>query len=428
MARFLLIWICTLLGLTACVVALTVSVDPYGILGMPPVKGLTGEKVAAADWPRLAKPYLVEAVNPLTLVVGSSTVDIGIDPDSAAWPAADRPVFNLGIDGAGPATQLHFLEHAFVRSNPKLLLIGLSFEDSFVFPPARVLAAAASQFSYEPRLRVRSDGQPNPGYGHAYLLDLAFATLSFQALQDSITTLLHQNDPSSGSMTRLGQNSGGQFVRWARNEGFYALVMDKDRAKAPQLLQWAQHSQTQVEPVGAMVRFARAHGAKVVVFIVPSYVDKLEILRQAGLTARMQKWEAEVAATVEQAASGGEAVPLWDFSGYSRYTTEPLPAAGDTHTAMQWTWEPSHFRPALGDLMLQRMLTGGGPEDLGVLITNATLPAQQAAFNRQQEKWVASHPADVGRIAAVMAAAAQVACPDNPTRCVPTPIQPLASQ
>ena len=430
MVRFLLIWLCALTGLVACVVGLNVFVDPYGILNTPSVAGLTEQKVAAADWPRLAKPYRIEAVHPASLVLGSSNVDVGINPSSDAWPAKDRPVFNLAIDGASPDVQLDFLKHAFVRSSPKLVLIGLSFEDSFEFPSTgRALSATvASQFSYQSRLRVMPDGQPNPSYDHAHLLDLVFATLSFQALSDSISTLLNQNDPGATYQTNLGQNNGGKFGRWARNEGFYSLVMDKDRDKAPQFIRWAKSRQTQVKPVGEAVHFAQAHGARVVVFIMPGYVDKLELFRQAGLTGRFLEWKAEVAATVAQAALGGEPVSLWDFSGYSQYTTEPLPGPGDTKTVMQWTWEPIHFRPALGELLVRRMLGTGGPDDLGQLVTANTLQAQQAEFLQQQEKWVASHPADVARLAEVMASAAQAVCPSSPSQCLPVRPMPLASQ
>ena len=63
------------------------------------------KKTQAVDESRLAKPYMVERVQPTTLLLGSSRVEVGFDPNSAGWPASMRPVFNLGMPGSGPYEQ-----------------------------------------------------------------------------------------------------------------------------------------------------------------------------------------------------------------------------------------------------------------------------------------------------------------------------------
>lgn len=80
-ARYLAIWAATLATLLIVNIALCVFADPYAILGTPPIAGLTARKPAAAAWPRLSKPTLVARVQPTTLIIGSSTTDIGFDPD-----------------------------------------------------------------------------------------------------------------------------------------------------------------------------------------------------------------------------------------------------------------------------------------------------------------------------------------------------------
>lgn len=244
----------------------------------------------------------------------------------------------------------------------------------------------------------------------AWLADMTFATLSIQALTDSISTLLRQDKPLDTYQTRQGFNTGGKFLRWAQTEGPYALFMDKDRMKAPDLLRWSLHPMLDINPVGDMIRLAQSQGSRIIVFVVPNHVDEVEIQRQTGIAPQVLAWKAALAAIVEQAALPGQPVPLWDFTGFSRYTTEPLPGPGVTAAQMQWSWEPIHFKPALGDLMIQRMLTDGGPADLGALITSANLPERAAAFDEAQRDWVAAHPADVARIAAVVDSAARMIC------------------
>ena len=414
MPRFLAIWLAATLVLAAAVLALNVAVDPYGILGTPRIPGLTADKLSAADRPRLTKPYLVEQTGPAgpwsTLVMGASNADVGFDPNSQAWPAETRPVFNLAIDGADTDVQARFLQHALATNRPKLVLIGLSLEDAMIYPVTRRLSAAAStQYVFESRLRVRPDGSPNPDHARARLEDFGFATFSTQALTDSLATLIRQNDPERTHETAEGFNTAGSFARWVRTEGSYSLVMNKDRERTPQLLSWSFDARTQMAGIASMIRDSRAKGARVIVFMMPGYVDQLEIMRQTGITPLFERWKQDVARTVEQQA-GAEPIPLWDFSGYGPYTTEPLPGPGDTKTPLRWFWEFVHFRAALGDLMVRRMLGAGGPPDLGETVTTASLPARFAAYARAQQDWVASHPADVARIAQVVDAAAHQVC------------------
>jgi hypothetical protein len=375
----------------------------------------------------LTKPYLVERQDWSTLVLGASNADIGFDPQSPAWPDTARPVFNLAIDGSGPTTQARFLQHALETRRPKIVLIGVALEDAMVFPARRVSAAVSALAAYEPRLRTAADGTANPGLAQARLEDLAFATFSTQALADSLTTLLHQGDPERTRQTAEGRNSAGNFSRWLRTEGSYSLVMAKDRDRTPQMLSWAFEPRTTVSGVADMIRISRAHGAQPIVFIMPSYVDQLELLRQTGLTPLFEAWKQDLARTVEIAA-GAEAVPLWDFTGYSPYTTEPLSGPGDTTRPLHWFWEFVHFRVALGDLMVRRMLAADGPADLGTRITTATLPAHFAAFADAQNAWMAAHPDDVRRLAGVIDVAARLVC-GGPVQVCPRPgMQATASR
>jgi hypothetical protein len=408
-------WLLSMLGLAAIVLAITVGIDPYGVIGTPTIRGFNADKVAAADRPRLTKPLMVERRDWKTLILGASNTDVGMNPESGAWPEPLRPVFNYAIDGGDPVAQLRFLQHALVTIHPKLILVAIELEDAMRGPPSSIKlspaaeAAAAAAYGFEDRMRVLRDGTPNPAYPLNRLKDTVFATFSLQALEDSVLTVLRQNDPERTHETAQGQNSAGNFARWLRTEGSYALVMDKDHERTPKLLAWAaQGGLTTTAPLGDIVRLGHAHGAEVIVFIMPSYVDQLEVLRQTGLTPLFDRWKMDVARTLETADPAEPPVPLWDFTGISPYTTELLPGPGDLKHPLRWFWEPIHFRTALGDVMVRRMLGGGG--EWGDLVTTQNLPARAAAEAEKQREWAAAHPADVARLAAVIDAAARSVC------------------
>ena len=401
MARYLAIWAVSLMVMLGAIVGLCVVADPYAVIGTPGIAGLTAQKPAAADWPRVTKAYLVQRQHPVTLIAGNSTADVGFNPGSAAWPKDWRPVFNLAVDGGMPSTHLRYLQHALASAAPAHVVISINFIESLVMPQRRLSAATQSQFDFEPRMRVLADGAPNPAYARGHLADIVFATLSFTAVSDSIKTLLHQNDPGETYETAQGWNDGGKFRRWASEDGFFSLAMNKDREKIPQYVAWRGGKITETAPVFEMVKLARAHGADVTVVILPNHADTLESLRQIGLDADYDAWKTAIVNGVARAAPDGGAA-IWDFSGYSPYTTEELPPPGDHTHRLRWFWEPVHFQPALGDLMIARIAGAASPADFGVRLTQANLPAQFAAYRAGQAAWVASHAQDVARIAAIV--------------------------
>ena len=400
MRRYVALWALWLVLLLAGTAGICTAVDPYMVLGTPTLVGLTADKPAAANWPRLAKVYSVARAHARTLLLGSSTVDIGFNPSSPSWESSARPVFNLAIDGATPSLHLRFLQHALAHGQPTQVLLGISFVDSLRFTPAGPAPGpGAEHFDFEDRLSVKADGTPNPQAGRAYLQDLLFATLSLDAIRDSLGTLLSQNDRLTGYETTLGWNTAGAFRRWAANDGYGGLFANKEAAKFQQIVRWRTAKLVDVDGVAAIVRLARAHGMSVTVAILPNHVDLMEAIAQLGLQDNVARWKADVLNGVA-AASGGTATPVWDFSGLTPYTTEAVPALGDTKTHLHWFFEPVHFQPALGDFMLARMQGGAAPAAFGHLITPADLAEDDRGQRRALAAWEAQNPVSVARIRA----------------------------
>jgi hypothetical protein len=399
MRRYVLLACALLFLLLAGNAGLCVLADPYCVIGTPAVAGLTRDKPAAAIWPRVSKAYLVARAQPRTLLIGSSTTDIGFDPESAVWPASLRPVFNLGIDGALPETELGFLRHALAVSHPVQVILAANFIDSVVSAARRVGATQQSKVAYQDRLRVLPDGSANPDYARGHLEDLVFSTLSFTATLDSVATLLDQQRTGTTLLTAQGWNNGAIFRTWARQDGAYGLFMNKDREKIVQFLGWKNGVSVQLSPVAAMVAACRAAHVKLVVTILPNHSDEMETLHLLGLDGAYDAWKTDLLA---QVSAADKDVPVWDFSGFSSYTTEELPAPGDRSAGLRWFWEPVHFKTELGDLMIARVLGAPQPADLGVKLTPANVAASLAAFHAGERQWAEQHPADVARLRAVI--------------------------
>ncbi|MGE5545653.1 MAG: hypothetical protein ACM33T_02050 [Solirubrobacterales bacterium] len=360
MRRFIGTFFAGLAGMVVLGAGINLAVDPYGVFGTPLVEGFNREKPQGEAQPYLAKTYLVERAQPKTLLVGNSRIQSGLDPESEAWPADARPVFNFGIGGANLYANYRLLQHSLAVSTPSLVVIGLAVEDT--------LDVARTTEDYQPRLRVDAGGGPNRELWRARAQDAAFALLSLTALGDSLITVWQQGRPGVSKMTPLGFNDGGGMTAAAEAEGYHSLFKAKERKKAEVALRWARHPGYDLKPLRDMIRLSLDHGARVVVFLSPGHVGELEIYRRNGLTDAHLHWKDEVTAMVKQFADDGAKVALWDFGGVSRYTSETVPPVGDRRTPMAWFWEINHFKPALGRLIIARMM-GHGPADLGVELT-----------------------------------------------------------
>jgi hypothetical protein len=120
---------------------------------------------------------------------------------------------------------------------------------------------------------------------------------------------------------------------------------------------------------------------RLVLALAPSHADGLEVYWRLGLWPRIEQLKRELAQVV--AGSGADAV-LWDFLEYSDFTAEPVPPPGDRHTATRWFWEPSHFKTALGHLLVARVV-GDDATPFGAVITPASVEDRNAVVRRQRD-------------------------------------------
>lgn len=94
------------------------------------------------------------------------------------------------------------------------------------------------------------------------------------------------------------------------------------------------------------------------------------------------------------------------FPQQSHRTTETVPALGDTTTIMHWYFDSSHYTPAAGDLVLDRIFnfkspTRTVPENFGVLLTSRNIDAHLAHIRADREQYRQSHPEDINEIEAM---------------------------
>ena len=391
--RLLLTVLLLTILLLAAVALFNFSVDPYRVYGGSQEAGLN--RPYAQTRVVLSKVVNLQKARPKTLLLGNSRVEVGVNPDSAAWPEAARPVFNAAIPGVGPLTNMRMLQTALSVPNPQLrqVYLAVDFTD-FVGATAPAqpdwhdAATDVDRFvAFDARGRRRS---VLPRWQDGALVALE-NLLSITATQHSVLTLLQGGD--SDDLQANGFNPGYQYRAHVHNKGHASLFAPKQRelserlnSRAPRVFEPGTASSRTFGLVSDIIALANTAQLQTTLFIHPFHLQLERIIADAGLGESYAQWKIEI---VRRAVAGG--LPgVWDFSGdfYNKQNAEPVPQqAGEF---MQWYWEMSHYRAELGELMVARMqqpvATGVKPETgFGVLLTTANVEQYAKAHCRRME-------------------------------------------
>jgi hypothetical protein len=339
-ARRYLAWAgATIVLLAGLVAAINIGVDPFYVFGTPLLAGLNRVKPAAEAHEGMAKRHLLPRICGRTLLLGNSRIDVGLDPDSAAWPERMRPVFSAAVAGTGPAVALEMLRLARATCPPRFVVLAVDFPD-FLLPPDAGAPIAP------PAL---------PGWRER-VAELAEATLTLDSAVASVLTLLGQADPFSPTMTAAGHPLKREYVPIARRQGYHALFSAKLAAYRAELRRLPEpvltpERNSALRILATIVAEARAMPARMVVIIHPYHASYVDLLHETGRWPGFAAWKAAVGELLRREAGSGGTVALLDFGALPE-TREPVPAAGDRLSDTRYYWEAGHYKAALGDRMI----------------------------------------------------------------------------
>jgi hypothetical protein len=383
--RFILIWLASLLGLTALTVGINLLIDPYEVFGTPRIAGLSALKPAAKNHSMLAKTYQVARAHPATVLIGHSVVYLGIDAFDPAWPQGMRPVYNYGVPGGSATTYLKTLREAIATGSITHSVVFLDFQNFLLSEPVQSASAENDR-----RFHVTPDGRLNADRRGQVADDMFLSLATMGALIDSISTVVAQRTPNSINLAQDGSSTAAEFSNAARVGGMHVMFAQKNASEADGAARMAAYMAgwrgplPNLETVSSIIKLARAHDVKLTLVIAPHHADAMEIYWRAGLWPRIEQLKLELASLV---AGGGKDVVLWDFMDYSAFSTEAVPPEGDRQTSMRWFWEPVHFKKELGGVMIARMFDND-PEGFGVVLTPDNVQERNEAVRAQRHALV----------------------------------------
>ena len=360
-----------LLSLVICL--LNILVDPYSLFASRNWLYTVNSRAAGISTvnERMTKSYDVLRKAPNSLILGTSSVDVGLDARSPAWPRATMPVYNLGIFSIDLHGMYQYLRHV-IRAQPiSLVVIGVDF-DQFLGRWVHPLAE---------KDQIRLDRPPVGVWPQDFLR----GSLSFDALADSINAVANE---AIGEHPKYlaGNRPEDDFWLFKRREGpagFFWITDIRNISVAA----LKPVSLSQIDDLHAIVELCRVNDIRAIIVINPIHVNLLETYSRLGYWQAFENWKRELVSMTMPL--GDERRPpvnieLWDFSEYDQYSTTDLPQATD------WFWDSNHYTRRLGDLMLRRIFTSGDPE-FGVRLSPDTIEQHLQMTRERQLQYRLTH-------------------------------------
>ena len=126
--RFLIRLLATAAAVVVGCGLFTAVVDPYGLFRWVDVPGFNAIKPRASQMGTAFKYRVIDFVEPQTLLLGNSRVEMGWDPAQLP-PAAFGRAANVALPGQSLSAMTAMADHAWARSRPKALMVGVEFFD-----------------------------------------------------------------------------------------------------------------------------------------------------------------------------------------------------------------------------------------------------------------------------------------------------------
>ena len=354
-----------LLVLMSCV---NYIVDPYGLYRRIDSEGFNQQKEGVRSKIRLVKALELPLRKPKTLLLGSSRVHDGLNPDDIALNDSQfSPVYNLGIDMLRISEAAEYLQFAVNNSDIKRVIFGLDF---FMFNSLK-----QSEAGFDPKL---ISSRPNA-------LDYLKTTLiSASALRDSVQTIKQSMNQSSRREFLSNGYRPAKMVFYGLSDYSalhyftnFTFLSPKSNTKYYGEFTLQKKAILDFERI---LRICRDNKIDLKMYISPAHADlEGEGILAAGKWNLFENWKRTIVGL-----SDTYGYPIWDFSGYNSVTTETV------KTPMLNYWDSSHFDERIGHLILERILKGHDriPSDFGVLLLKENIEEELLKIREQRSLYV----------------------------------------
>ena len=404
-SRFLR-WFAALLGgYLVLTTVLSTTVDPWRINAAPWAITALDASREISQARRVGKAALANRGTWQAVIIGSSRVEIGLDPTHPALPP--HRCVNLAMSGAGLLENLTVAGYTLER-NPllKTMIFGID--------PGDLHSAGDSRNSnhfYQ---------SPFADNNHSLERDIN-QVIGWHSFTESIETLRRHWQGLRPKFSPLGQ-----MLQPGDHENLRAFVesMPLDGAAdqwnlRPQILQ--QHK------ADLLAEFiTRVSHAGIAMYIIIPPQHALKQIHPTADRPDAMGWESdlqalrEICSKANAIAAPAPPVQLWSFLSFNAFTSTPMPVPAASCQAVPGWFDLGHASSTLGNRVLDTLFAGHPgaaalPCPVGINLLDGEWPVIRAGWIEAHHDFCVSHPQDAAWWRGLVARAAQAqAAAHNP--------------
>lgn len=350
------------------VVLFNVLVDPYRVY--PQVHLKIFDRLRDSIFSRVARAELVRRGDWDMIILGTSRPKAGMPSRHPAF--ATNRICNLSVDAALMSESEIIFNYTRARNPIRRVVLCLDFA---LMRPQKVDPTDFSESRFNPQLSLFD-------YHAKHLLGAKTLDRSFEFFRSQLRGKMPPENERDGFNMRSLKASTVQRTSFDKVLNSLAFGYTVLRAQP-----------SEMESFRRLIRTTQAEDIELTLAINPVHALDLELLRAGRNWERFEAWRSDLVRIVNEESPDGR-VALWDFSGYAGPTTEEVPPPGDRTTRMKYYFENSHYTPALGALMMDRMFSGA-TNDFGVRLTAANIEAHTRRIREQREAYARTHAREI---------------------------------
>jgi hypothetical protein len=348
--QFAIILIVFMIVFAFSIVALNYLANPYRLFNTFDPLVLDAKKPRPEKYQQQIRTAVAKNIPSDVLILGNSTLEIGINPDDPMLAPIGLSFYNHAIAGHNLHDVSLGLDEILKVWKPKYVLINASLADfihSAEIEKKRLTAIA------EGDLRVK-------------------ALFSIDTVLDSLRSLLINFQPNIQTITARGHNPMNVAELGAKRTG-YKQLFDVAESRIMQMMLNYQGGKgvspiersTSISDYSSLVKKLVDSNIKVIVIISPLHKSYQQGLRKFNLLETQFQWKiALVQAT--QNLNKSENIRLLDFGCADKWLSETIPTRTDRNTIMANYWDSEHFKANVGTEIIREIFTAqaGNNSDL----------------------------------------------------------------
>jgi hypothetical protein len=365
-----------------------IIIDPYNISKVVRISRFNAAKVRQWQNARLTKPFDFSRHKYDGIILGTSQIERGIDPDHKNISKFGKLSYNFGLSESTLYESARVFNFAATTSSIKWAIFSLDFA-RYIQPTILSIRDVPNKYNKSSLICEYLKTLISVKGTSDSLFTIKSNLKGEVALQHSLTGLLDID----GFNAKVGRpHPGGVFdnVDSAYINHAYTRMITEVKL----LSQFGFNHNVFLSTIEIAIK----HKIQLYFLIPPIHARGMIIIEQLGLMPLFEQWKRELIHVIEAKVNNIEkSYPLWDFTGYTEITTETIPNNDDEPTNLKWFYDSIHFTPVVGQMMLDRIFDSMSseaflPEDFGIRLSSDNLSSHLNKIHAGQKKYINKNP------------------------------------